>query len=669
MAPPLLFTTDEMPDVRLRRGWLAWLAVLLLAPAHTIAQSIDAAQVAGRVTTAAGAPAVGARVTARAASLAGERTTTAGADGAYLLAGLPPGDYVVSTELAGFIREVRTFTLAARQTISLASVLSPVPEADDHDAVRIRLDRRAADDRPLADAWWRDALDQFPVASFVGAARRLSATPAAAAHGRAAVDAGSGLWTDAERLAFRIVRDAVETLTVTGAGDADGVGAGPAGAIAVVLRSGAQRAGLTGRATVGTAGLDADQPEEAVEADGAARAFELTARGPLVAGRTVGTVFGATAADGSPLSRRVAGGELAHAVSDNARLSGTMLLARAAPADGAAPSTAVSGGLRAGLVAGPATVTARVLTRAHDLGGVDGREDAWLLSAQTIANGPGGHHVLTAGHAGRRAELDDERTGPGGRHLSVFAGDRWLAGPTLTIDGGLSWHDLRAASSTPGGVSEGNSGVGYRLGGTWAMTPDARWRAMGHVARSYALDGADAGTALRLGEWVAGIHTDLGMGSFLRASVFRQSSRRLTPGLGAADPDVDVDGLSVTLRHRIGVQLRSGASYLWSDLRDAIPAVPSHRIRVWAQGEPLIDDDTGVLTVTLLGTLDADIRRLDAGVTWWRPLPGTVYGRLLAELHLLNVFDDVNDLPIDPASSLARRSMPRAIRVSIGVRY
>jgi outer membrane receptor for ferrienterochelin and colicin len=107
------------------------LVIGLLFAGPAFAQGIPTATLSGRVLNdALGLP--GVTVTAKSPSLQGIRTTATGANGDYVFANVPPGDYTITFTLQGFQTVTKTITLSASQTsrldtnIAVSAVLSEV---------------------------------------------------------------------------------------------------------------------------------------------------------------------------------------------------------------------------------------------------------------------------------------------------------------------------------------------------------------------------------------------------------------------------------------------------------------------------------------------------------------------------------------------------------------
>jgi len=111
-----------------------WACVILSTPAF--AQVVATGSLSGMVKSPDGAGASGATVTAESAHLQGRRTATTASDGHYIVPLMPPGDYVVSFELAGFQTAKTRVRIGLREDVTLGVTLSvaPITQSIDVDA-------------------------------------------------------------------------------------------------------------------------------------------------------------------------------------------------------------------------------------------------------------------------------------------------------------------------------------------------------------------------------------------------------------------------------------------------------------------------------------------------------------------------------------------------------
>jgi len=150
---------------------LAVVVVLLLsAPAWSAAQTVSATTGAmnGRVTDKTAAVLPGVTVTIASPSLMGTRTAVTGEDGTYRFPAIPPGDYSVTFELAGFgtvtreqIRVALGFTASVNVELGVASLqenvtvtgASPVVDTQST-AINTNFDARTLASLPSARDMW-----------------------------------------------------------------------------------------------------------------------------------------------------------------------------------------------------------------------------------------------------------------------------------------------------------------------------------------------------------------------------------------------------------------------------------------------------------------------------------------------------------------------------------
>ena len=104
--------------MRLRVLWLV-VAACVCAHATAFAQGNITGTISGRVTDQQGGVLAGATVTATAVSLPGARTAVTSAHGDYILAFLPPGEYVVSFERQGFAPASEVVLVGSTQAVPL----------------------------------------------------------------------------------------------------------------------------------------------------------------------------------------------------------------------------------------------------------------------------------------------------------------------------------------------------------------------------------------------------------------------------------------------------------------------------------------------------------------------------------------------------------------------
>jgi hypothetical protein len=109
------------------RRLFAVAALLSLTTAPLYAQGTQAGALSGRLSSADGQPLPGATVTVSSPSLQGERSGVTDVNGVYRLAGLPPGDYVVTFEMSGMTSVERRASISLGGEIRMDQQLSVVP--------------------------------------------------------------------------------------------------------------------------------------------------------------------------------------------------------------------------------------------------------------------------------------------------------------------------------------------------------------------------------------------------------------------------------------------------------------------------------------------------------------------------------------------------------------
>ena len=101
-------------------SFLAFLSLLLAFTASLMAQTSSTGALAGTVTDSTGAAIANATVTVTSADTAQVRNATTGPDGAYHVGFLPPGNYRVKFDAAGFRSlEIPSATVAVTETETL----------------------------------------------------------------------------------------------------------------------------------------------------------------------------------------------------------------------------------------------------------------------------------------------------------------------------------------------------------------------------------------------------------------------------------------------------------------------------------------------------------------------------------------------------------------------
>jgi hypothetical protein len=108
----------------MRRNLLLVLALVLATAGLSFAQGSQSGVLTGTVTSTDKAPVPGVTVTIKSDSLLGTRSSVTDANGSYIFKGLPPGQYKVTMELAGFATVEKSVTVALAGTISADASMS-----------------------------------------------------------------------------------------------------------------------------------------------------------------------------------------------------------------------------------------------------------------------------------------------------------------------------------------------------------------------------------------------------------------------------------------------------------------------------------------------------------------------------------------------------------------
>src|SRR5687767_10857685 len=108
-------------------------AIVWLASAPVYAQGRQSGALGGRLASADGQPLSGATVTVASPALQGQRTVVADVNGVYRVAGLPPGEYVVTFEMNGMTRVVRRASISLGGDVTMDQTLAVVPVRENVD--------------------------------------------------------------------------------------------------------------------------------------------------------------------------------------------------------------------------------------------------------------------------------------------------------------------------------------------------------------------------------------------------------------------------------------------------------------------------------------------------------------------------------------------------------
>ncbi len=154
----------------MRRFGVLFVALALVAlPA--LAQ-IPTGTASGRVVDNTNQPLPGVTVTARSPYLQGERTTVTSANGDFLFPFLPPGDYTITFELAGFQTVEASVRISAGQTQRVDAQM-PLATLAEEIVVTGRYETISASNQ-VSNTFEKDLIEKLPVARTIAAAALLS---------------------------------------------------------------------------------------------------------------------------------------------------------------------------------------------------------------------------------------------------------------------------------------------------------------------------------------------------------------------------------------------------------------------------------------------------------------------------------------------------------------
>jgi hypothetical protein len=239
----------------------------------------------------------------------------------------------------------------------------------------------------------------------------------------------------------------------------------------------------------------------------------------------------------------------------------------------------------------------------------------------------------------------------------------WVVSPAATPD-----------APRPARTTEWVAGVNREVGMRTHASVDVFHRAYDDLPAAADLERRHAGVALQ-GTYRVGAQARLG-GSYTFSRLSGQGVDALAPGDWAIASSLGP-----------GERLRPDAADV------DLPGDVRHRYRFWAEADVLIDEKgLGVVSVNLLQSLETGrpygaiglvgaptdapgqatrpvipyafaapdafrvetAMRTDLGINYWRRLPGTVYGRLFVQLHVLNLFGD--DRLLSPSQTAVVRT-------------
>ena len=213
----------------------------------------------GRATSVDRQPVADVEVTAQSASLPATARTRTASDGAYLLRGLPPGDYVITFKSAGYVPLKRTTRLSALETAAMDAELVPAPPEPDEPIVAVSEGRHMFIRWPLGATTFRTAdVYELPLAGTPGSL--LAITPGSQQLSAPSLTIWNGVPVRGSALALTppltVNREALADMTLVRGTQPVDVEA-PA-TLAVAARRGSDRLSGALLASGGTAGLGGD---------------------------------------------------------------------------------------------------------------------------------------------------------------------------------------------------------------------------------------------------------------------------------------------------------------------------------------------------------------------------------------------------------------------------
>jgi hypothetical protein len=237
---------------------LAVAAAIAALTASLQAQELTAA-IRGRAISVDRQPIAEVEVTAQAASLPATARTRTGRDGAYLLRGLPPGDYVITFRAAGYVLLKRTTRLSALETAAMDAELVAAPQESYDPIVAVSEGRHMFIRWPLGATTFRTAdVYELPLAGTPGSL--LAIMPGSQLLSAPSLTIWNGVPVRGSALAltpaYTLNREALADMTLARGGQPVDVEAPTT--LAVAARRGSDRLAGALLATGGTAGLAGD---------------------------------------------------------------------------------------------------------------------------------------------------------------------------------------------------------------------------------------------------------------------------------------------------------------------------------------------------------------------------------------------------------------------------
>jgi hypothetical protein len=450
--------------------------VFVLLPAALAGQEITGS-IRGRVTAQEGTRVGNIQVIAQSAALTIHHETTTSTEGDYLLALLPPGEYVITFSRTDLVTVKRTTRVSAFETV-MADVTVIMAKPADDDAIMVVTDREAFPEIPaLSQNYKRTTLEDLPVSGGAFSAVALSS--------------GAPRWDDAlvafdgapirfvsngrERPVLDPYGNALEETTIITTGVPATAGHVGSGLIGIVTRPGGDRLSGSVGATFTNADMHADVVHLARATDGLSAHAHYQIGVPLdgrrtwlfLAGRNLSeavTSRGRLATTNFPTDtgERLWEAKITHALSEGHRVQGLLVNGRrdvenVVPADASIEDTSAlaerserhrilsadySGVWGKALVAarvtgersssgavgpGGTTILARTRVRDRQTGALIGAPgtcaecDAsewtnatWRVSGDYLFGASASTHRLTVGYEGSRGDVSPPPAHPGG---------------------------------------------------------------------------------------------------------------------------------------------------------------------------------------------------------------------------------------------------------------
>jgi hypothetical protein len=148
---------------------LVWLTLVVSA----FAQGNPTGGLSGQVIDAQGLPLPGATVTVESPVLQGTRTAVTSTNGDYIVPFLPPGDYTVLFELAGFQSQKQTVRVQMTETLPLNAKLA-VSNVTETVEVRAQAANEIGQTGTVSSTYRADFIERLPLGRTIAAATLLA---------------------------------------------------------------------------------------------------------------------------------------------------------------------------------------------------------------------------------------------------------------------------------------------------------------------------------------------------------------------------------------------------------------------------------------------------------------------------------------------------------------